>query len=506
LTEDWSPRQRLVIVAAAGVAGCVLWLSGSRGVEDLVPILLAAAAAAALAWLSPAKPVAAFGILFLVASISGFTVSSRLGNMRLEQPAIVAGYAALLLAPSKLDLRRLRPLWPIGAAFGVYLACLGLSSLLFAPDRMDSLRMTFWTGLSMSGGLLALLLLMRGSGRATDWILASGYVQAAVGIVCAVLFFTLGPVLLAGQQPAPGVTMPVSLSPKVFGLSWEANIYASLLAAVSIFGIDRFLSGSRSVGTLLVPIMVGAIALGVTRGAYVGLAAGLAVYLLLAATPVRLWSRQTVRRVGVRGAVIVGSLAAGLLVSAILMQGGRPPTKPLDLTQPGWGRAAAAGAPGAGAQSSATPTLNLAPVADTVTFRLDRIPVALADVPMSPWIGLGANSFGQRHTDISQGAPDHIAILALAALYEAGILGAAGLGIGFALALLTLLKASRLRPNRGMIAAYAGALVCLLVAYETTNAINFALIWLTAGAGLSATLRPLHSNDPVEGLAAALPG
>lgn len=493
MKQDWSLWQRAAIAATAGVAACILWLIGDKGAQSLALVLLSAGAAAAVAWLTPSKPVAAFGILFLVASLSGFTVSTRLGNLRLEQPAIVAGYAALLLAPSRVDLRRLRPLMPIGAAFGLYLACLILSSLLFSLDRADSLRMTFWTGLSMSGGLLAFLLLARSSPRATDWVLASGYLQAVVGLVCAVLFFTLGPVLLAGPVPAPGVTLPVSSIPKIAALSWEANIYASLLASLTILGLSRFFVGGASADKVLVPLMAGAIALGVTRGAFLGLAVGLAAYAVFAFAPRRSWAVVAVRRVGIRGTAMAASVAAGLLVSAVLMQGGRPATAPLDLTQPNLGRG-----PGAVVSSpnpGAYVPYQVPP--DTVTFRLDRIPVALADLSKSPLIGLGANSFGQRHVDVSQGnAPDHLAILAIAALYESGVLGAAGLGIGFGLVLLTLFRATRRRADRGLMAAYAGAVVCLLAAYEATNALNFALIWLLAGAALAASAVPSTTESP----------
>jgi hypothetical protein len=57
--------------------------------------------------------------------------------------------------------------------------------------------------------------------------------------------------------------------------------------------------------------------------------------------------------------------------------------------------------------------------------------------------------------------------------------------------LLVLLKSARRRADRGRIAAYAGALVCLLVAYQATNALNFSLIWLLAGAGLAASAAPV---------------
>jgi hypothetical protein len=501
MSRDWGRTQRVAIVVAAAVVGAGLWLTGTRDLNNLILVFLAIGGAAAVAWLAPCRPVAAFGILFLLASLSALDLSTRIGNMRLEQPAIVAGYAALFLGPVRPSLSRIRRLWPIGAAFGVYLVCLTLSSILFAVDRMDSLRMTFWTGLSMLGGLLALLLLARGATRATEWILGSGYLQAIVGFGAAVVFFGLGPVWLAGSVQAPGVTLPVSSIPKVTSLSWEANLFASFLAALTVLGLDRFWSGGRSIGKALFLVMAAAIGLGVTRGAFVGLGAGMAAYLLFVVTPPRAWARDAIRRVGLRGAIFAAALVVGVLVASVLLQGGRPASSPLDFTKLGFGRWAVASAPGqpGGAKPTPAPAV-VVPPPDTVTFRLDRIPVALADVPHSLLIGLGANSFGQRHTDPSQrGAPDHIAVLALAALYESGIIGAAGLGIGFLLVLLTYFMAGRRSPNRGLIAAYAGAVVCLLAAYEATNALNFALIWLIAGAGLAVAIEPAAGADSTAG-------
>jgi hypothetical protein len=142
------------------------------------------------------------------------------------------------------------------------------------------------------------------------------------------------------------------------------------------------------------------------------------------------------------------------------------------------------------ATPTATPAPTLALINDTLAWRLDRIPTALRDLPGDPVIGLGANSFGQRHLDPSQiNAPDHIAILAVAALYESGVVGSSGLAIGFALILLALWRTSR-RPIVGpLAAAYIGCLVSLLVAYQATNALNFSLIWLLAGAGMAIAVR-----------------
>lgn len=499
MNEGWSRAQRLAIVAISAAAIIVLLLTtADKSAANVAWILVSIGTAAAVAWLSRSRPATAFGILFLVATLSRATIATPVGNMRLEQPAIVAGFMALLIAPSRLDFRRLRPLWPIGAAFGVYLVCLGLSSVLFALDRVASLRIVFWTALSMASGLLAFLLLARSRGREETWLCLSGYVQALAGILFALLFFTLGPVLVAGSDPAPGVQDALSSLPKVFALSWEANLYASLLAALTLFGLDRVLSGGRLLDKVLFPIMVGAIALGMTRAAYLGLAAGLAAFALAAAAPRRedlrafasrhFWTRPTLRRVGVPVAVLAGSLLVGVAVAAVLLPGGRPPTKPLDLTQPGFGRGQVAVGPG---KATPTPSYTVQPAPDNLAFRLDRVTPALEDLKHSLLIGLGADSFGQRHSLPAQpGVPDHIAILALAALYESGVIGATGLAVGFVLLLLILLRAAWRRTDRGLIAAYLGALVCLLVTYEATSALNFSLIWLLAGAGLAAASSP----------------
>jgi hypothetical protein len=215
----------------------------------------------------------------------------------------------------------------------------------------------------------------------------------------------------------------------------------------------------------------------------------LVVFGALALTPRRTWAPDALRRVPMRGGIMAASLVVGLVMASVLMQGGRPPNQPLsfNFSLPWSGSQPAAGHPATPPAGSYT----IPPPPDTVTFRLERIPVALADIPHSIVIGLGANSFGQRHADVSQhGAPDHIAVLALAAVYESGVVGAAGLGIGFLLILFVMFRSTRRRPDRGTVAAYAGALVCLLVAYETTNALNFALIWLIAGAGLAVSEAP----------------
>ena len=99
---------------------------------------------------------------------------------------------------------------------------------------------------------------------------------------------------------------------------------------------------------------------------------------------------------------------------------------------------------------------------------------------------------GQRHADPSQAGspPDHIAILAVAVLYDSGILGAAALAVAFVLLLAGLWSASRpLRaadPSRaGPSAAFIGSIVALLVASQATNALHFASNWMIIGAAVA---------------------
>nr|MBA3778616.1 hypothetical protein [Chloroflexota bacterium] len=134
---------------------------------------------------------------------------------------------------------------------------------------------------------------------------------------------------------------------------------------------------------------------------------------------------------------------------------------------------------------------------DTIQHRLERVAPALDDLATSPWIGLGAASFGQRHADSSQGgAPDHIAILVVALVYEAGIIGALFFGLAVALLLLALFRASRSGWATGLAAAYLASIVTLLVAYQATNALVFGLNWLLGGAALALAARTLDSDAP----------
>lgn len=505
-------------VTAAAIAAfgtLALWLASDRAPGNLFLAFLAMGGAALVVYWSTRRPVAAFGILIVLASLSRWTIETRVGNMRLEQPAIALGLVALLYAWRLPDRDTLRRLLPITVAFAAYLAALTVSSVVFAVDRTDSLRMVFWTGLSMAGGFLAFLLLSNAKPRSANrWLQLTGGGHAALGTLVAVVFFTLGPIVFPGPEPVPG------MGNKVFELSWEPNLYSSLLGALSPFAIEEFRARPRPFsGAVMVLVLVG-LAFGLTRGAYLGLAAGLLAY-----GGVLFIRKLERKRLLLPAALAVAAIVGGAWIGPIMLDWRRPMNQPIDLTVAGWGRGYALGSmllpavpgiaslsvselgDGGGSQGTGSTNTNppdqivLQPITDTVEFRLDRIPTALEDLVRDPLLGLGANTFGQRHIDVSQGpnSPDHIAILAVAALYESGIVGSVGLAVGFLLILFALWRASRSPSTTAMAAAYLGSLISLLVAYQATNALNFALIWFLAGAGLATAFgsHARQENQPV---------
>jgi hypothetical protein len=101
-----------------------------------------------------------------------------------------------------------------------------------------------------------------------------------------------------------------------------------------------------------------------------------------------------------------------------------------------------------------------------------------------------------RRRSLQPGQPDHLAILAVAAIYDAGILGGAAVAIGFILVLVGLWRAagraSRAgdRPSVGAAAAFIGSLAAMLVSYQATNALHFAVNWIVVGAAVGLIAHP----------------
>jgi hypothetical protein len=483
-------------LGAAGIGTfVVLAFLGDRTPASIATALLSVLAAFFVVLLVPTRPRAAFGVLLLLSSVSKVTIDVQAGNLRLEQPAIVAAIAAIVVSRSWPRASELKPVLAVVLAFAAYLAVLTLSSVLYAPEFATSARMIIWTAISMAGGAVAFTLLIRAQVSEIGWFTLTGLFHAVVGVGVAALFLVSGPDNIPGMQVSPGEL------PKVAALTWEANVFASLLAAMAPFALEQFRSRPSRLTALPAFVIVVGMGLGVTRGAYVGLAVSVLVYLgLLVARRIPPPMLKAVTAVIVV-AFVIAPVAANVLLplerphppSGSPSATGEPakPSGPLGTLQPGsTRRPSPTPAPTATPTATSIPTVPVTPrpATDTLTFRLNRIPVAVADLERSPLIGLGAATFGQRHALPGRpDEPDYLGILALVTLYETGILGLVSLGGGLAIVLWLLFQASKRRA--GLAAAYAASLVSLLVAYQATNAMFFSLNWLIIGAALAFVVR-----------------
>jgi len=492
-----------LLIAAVAFAGLVVL--GDRTPMAVAMALGASVAAGLVVVLVPSRPLAAFGVLILLASLSKETVDLSVGRVRLDQPAVLAAMLALALTRRWPRWAEVRPVAVIVGAFAAYLAVLTLSSVLYAPHLATSVRMLIWTAISMSGGAVAFTLLLRLPTGGEGWFTANGVLHAVVGLTIAIAFLMAGPDGIPGMQVNPGEP------PKVAGLAWEANLYASLLGAMAPFALEHFRARRRFLSAVPGALIIGAMGLGVTRGAYMGLAAGLGVYLLVLVARSSA-ARSSAARASLARVVVLIAVAAVLapVSAALLLPAERPsafaawysswvnPAHPTCSTSPSPTCSTSPSltcstSPSPTPSPSPSPTPSPTPPADTLEFRLNRVPTALSDLAQSPIIGLGAATFGQRHEIPGQpGKADYLAILGLVAVYESGILGALALGGGLLLVLLMLLRAGKHSP--GPAAAYAGSLVSLLVAYEATNALFFSFNWLIIGAALAFAVRTLYAD------------
>jgi hypothetical protein len=468
-----------VLAALVGVA--LLWMVGDRSAASLLGLTLSIGGAAMAAYLVRDAPVATFGILFALAAISRVTVELPPGTMRLEQPGIAAVLVALA-AQRRAWPRPTSAATPIVVGLTLFVGSLALSSALMAPRPIDSLRIVAWYMTSIGGGFTAFLLLRRRSDEATPWFSGVGAVAGGAGLLAAVLFFVIGESWSIGIQGIPDF-------PRVYAFAWEGNLFASFLAAVLPFATERFREAPSiaRAGTLLV-IAIG-FALAITRGAYLGLAAGLLVQFGA------LWYwRRGWQRLIVPAAVVAACLIVSLLAPSVLLPSNRP--SPPIAANPSFGAPSATGSANASGNSqgsgsgrpsasaptaTAVPTPTPRPYPDTVGYRLARVGPALNDLSSSVVIGLGADTFGQRHLN-EEGDPDHIGLLIVALPYESGIVGAAGFVLAATALLMQLARSLRGPGATALAAAYLGSIVSLLVAYQATNAIHFAINWLIAGA------------------------
>lgn len=326
------------------------------------------------------------------------------------------------------------------AAFVVWGAVV---SILQAPDPAASFRIVGWL--------------------AIDWLILVGVVATRPGAVrlerlTAGLSVTLAlvAVLLWSSFVFLGSTLGTqggyeSDGRAVFALSWEANILASTLAVWGFIALSSRDASVQRIARFGTPLVVAAIAVSYTRSAVVGLAAALIVW-------VASGDRRATGKVVRLGAIAVG---AAIILSFVPQAADPIEERFAKVFEVDSGTAA---------------------------FRTESIRTAVADLHgADPLIGLGVESFGQRHSDPTRpGEPRYIGIFPFQALYESGLVGLVLLGA----ALATLRPLARDHAGRAL-----AVLAVYLVTATATSPFWFGWTWILIG--LAVVTRPPPSQRTV---------
>lgn len=443
-------------------------------------IALGIAIACALAYLRGDRTTA-LGAIIVAAAFSSVTAKIGTAGVRLEQPAIVL--LALLVAtrePGRVW-ALVRKAWLPIALIVAYLGANVASALLSAPDVLQSLKLTLWLAISLTGGLIAAVLIAGPDRRAADafptWIVGAAVVQTVVAAIQ-----VLAEVLLHSTWGVLPYDAPLG---KASGLAWEPNLLSIYLAVAMIFVLIQPLgvnSESRRRWAAVVILGLG-MALALSRGGIVALAAGLLVALaMIGRSPGR---RRTLGRLALPAVVALaipilgyatlswlGDNGVGLAQHQIAGVNGGP----IATLQPvSRGLAVGSNNPGQTANPDKQPTASGQIVVsdDTVGLRVRNALTAWQDAIRSPLLGLGPDTFGQRYLEPSCACPAHIPNQLSATFYETGLIGLLSLVAVFSLAVVGSARAGR--PD------VAIALIVLAVGYQFTDAVRFATLWLVIG-------------------------
>ena len=448
------PNVYLVVGATflALIAGYLIPVVGVSG--PMLPVGMVGGAFVALAtFLSPR-----FGFYaLLVSSMLGrFDILIGGASLRPDQLVllpVIGGLALRLVVESTPGSRR--SIHSSASAVSVavivglalYLAVNLLSSFLYAPQPTESFQIVVWLVLSFLAFLCAYSVIGRyvGMREALFAVLAAGFVSAAVGVVLFLLSQFTGLTFGVDQE----------LGLKLYGTFFEPNIFGSFQAFSTIVGVVvlhlRQVRGWAylwvATGTVLSGV---ALALSSTRAAWLGFVAGLLVLVFFQLR-------------GGRFILLLSRL--GIIVATVLVA--LVPTGMLENLS---------------ARFASIPDFNTG----TVAFRLVRFEIALYEWPTSPILGLGTNSFGQRHLDPTQNyAPDYLPSLFLATLYDIGLVGLLILLSIFGIFVWTLIRVAKSGVKESALAlALLCGVVSLLVSYQGTNAFWFSYNWIILAVAL----------------------
>ncbi len=389
---------------------------------------------------------------------------------------IVAAGLLLGLAARGLFKPRLLVPSPAEVLLAAWIALSLLSSLLFAPDRLDSVRNIGMFVLAAS--LYVTVRRSLTSPRAVSWAVGAFLaVSALVGAAAIVA-------RAAYETGAPwGVQMDYqSKMPMVFSTQYEANILGSYLASaaiISLFFVAR-MPKPRRAGLVWCALFlqVAGLALSVSRGPWLGLFAAMSLLVLV-------WKRGYApldrKRFFIGSTLIVLLAVSSLWIPERFLRADRAPgDRPRAAARSTAARSTAARSTAAKSTAAKSTGADKIGGLMNIRVRLRILDEALGDWRSRPLLGKGSGSFGQKAV-LKGGAKAWIPNLEIRVLHDTGIIGFLLFGAFFAAFFFPLLRAlERIKRGFGSAALVPAllAVVSLLVAYQFSDAMILGHVWV----------------------------
>ncbi len=381
-----------------------------------------------------------------------------------------------------------------------YLGVALVSAFLFPPDARDSV--SYWARMVLAVVVyFAARALMTGTARAIAFrfvlkmLLVFGVLEALYGIASWFLY-PFGINLGVDEYPL-GVRGPggilCNFSLTMYGTLWEPNVFGSTLMVVILVGAvlfvsNEFASWRRALGIALA-VMLGALALNASRGAFLALLFGLA-FIVLFARGMNL--TQKLKWAGAAGLLILAVYVPSQEISRGLMN--MPGAPGLAQRAPcaewmakGMPRGTQTGDPEFDPSTGPESDLNVAKrllEGQTLTSRWVSYKNAWDDFLQKPLLGNGPNSFGQKYTTTAR-TEGWISNLILMALHDTGIVGTTLLLAWFGVFVYKIFRAwhhAAVSSQRTLVFALGIGLVCLFVAYQVTTMLWFGFMWFLLAA------------------------
>lgn len=367
------------------------------------------------------------------------------------RPEIVVGACAwifIIISRTKIDLGRLRhsPTWALIAA---WLALSFLISTATSPMPIQSYSIIVWVGANL--GSAAFIALYGPAARTI--IKFSLWVSLIAGIVGIALWVSS----LLGTQPTWGLQADDTYGGyAAYVTAFEANIFAGLIVMWSIIGLTTYADGAvpRWLRVALVVVAPFTAIAAHTRAALLACIVG-ALLLGIAS------ARGTAARRA--GALMVGTLLTIAMASGLFAFDGLSKF------------------------SNATSLFS----EGTGAYRVDTWSTALQDLdnPGKWTLGLGTNSFPQRHVDpthVSTEAPWYLGNLFLQILYDGGLVAL----VMFSAVAIALIRGSRSAQSAILLLVY-----CILS--FATSVLWLAQTWVWFGLAIALLPKGPPASAPV---------